>query len=95
MYKSWETFFRGILTDLKFNRYVLKTLKVKTFVIVNMSTECIASKTPVRVRQQGLQLDGGLRWQLIIVLSERESRSVKTVLLCKQVLLSTGTLLLL
>ena len=60
-----------------------------------MSTECIASKTPVRARQQGLQLDGGLRWQLIIVLSERESRRVNTVLLCKQVLLSTGALLLL
>lgn len=36
-----------------------------------MSTECIASKTPVRARQQGLRLDGGLRCQL----SERESRS--------------------
>ena len=58
-----------------------------------MSTECIASKTPVRARQQGLQRDGGLRWQLL--LSERESRSVNTVLLCKQVLLSTGALLLL
>lgn len=46
------------------------------FVIVNMSTGCIASKTPVRARQQGLRLDGGLRCQLIIVYFRNGNRAV-------------------